>query len=295
MASGYIILPITEPLLNASGLVVQGAMLSIYENGMSSGTLATLYSDAALTTPITNPLTSDAAGRFYDQATTIWASDAMAYGMVVALPDGSTLTYEDRYILTAATDISGLAPIDSPNFTGVPTAPTPALNDSSGKLATTAYVQGQGYAGLASPAFTGTPTAPTASPGTNTTQLATTAFVTAAVTSGATAGYYQSNTITVTPGSNGSVSHGLGVNPKRVQAVMVCTNAINGIAVGSEIPVWMNHDTGGDHGPMLVVVNDSTTIKYQFPNSTVLVLNTSGVSFNATSSNFGMVIRAWEN
>ena len=34
---------------------------------------------------------------------------------------------------------------------------------------------------LNSPAFTGTPTAPTAAPGTNTTQLATTAFVTAAI------------------------------------------------------------------------------------------------------------------
>jgi hypothetical protein len=36
---------------------------------------------------------------------------------------------------------------------------------------------GSGGAPLNSPAFTGTPTAPTAAPGTNTTQLATTAFV----------------------------------------------------------------------------------------------------------------------
>jgi hypothetical protein len=41
--------------------------------------------------------------------------------------------------------------------------------------------RGSGGAPLNSPAFTGTPTAPTAAPGTNTTQIATTAFVTAAV------------------------------------------------------------------------------------------------------------------
>ena len=40
------------------------------------------------------------------------------------------------------------------------------------------------YAGLNSPAFTGTPSAPTAAPGTNTTQLASTAFVSAAVAAG---------------------------------------------------------------------------------------------------------------
>lgn len=36
----------------------------------------------------------------------------------------------------------GLATINSPNFTGTPTAPTPALGDNSTKIATTAFVQG---------------------------------------------------------------------------------------------------------------------------------------------------------
>ena len=96
------------------------------------------------------------------------------------------------------------APIDSPNFTGVPTAPTPAQGSSDGQLATTAFVTnavadsvvgvasfntrtgavvlttaditGVGGAVLASPIFTGLPSAPTAAPG-DTTQLATTQFV----------------------------------------------------------------------------------------------------------------------
>jgi microcystin-dependent protein len=45
-------------------------------------------------------------------------------------------------------------------------------------------VQGSSIAPLTSPAFTGVPTAPTAAPGTSTTQLATTAFTAAAVAAG---------------------------------------------------------------------------------------------------------------
>jgi hypothetical protein len=73
--------------------------------------------------------------------------------------------------------------LDSPEFTGSPTAPTQSTSDNSTKLATTAYVKSNlaSYAPLASPALTGTPTAPTAGAGTNTTQLATTEFVSAAV------------------------------------------------------------------------------------------------------------------
>ena len=109
--------------------------------------------------------------------------------------------------------------MDSPSFTGTPTAPTATTGTSSTQLATTAFVQqeiqasggGGGeenvievvkvngtaltpdankavnvdlstYAKLAGPTFTGTPKAPTASTGTNTTQLATTAFVNASIT-----------------------------------------------------------------------------------------------------------------
>lgn len=104
------------------------------------------------------------------------------------------------------------APLDSPTFTGTPAAPTPAADDTTTKLATTAFVVGQASstapaangtaavgtskkfaradhvhgtdtsrAPLVSPAFTGTPTVPTAAAGTNTTQAASTAFVAASV------------------------------------------------------------------------------------------------------------------
>lgn len=101
------------------------------------------------------------------------------------------------------------APIASPAFTGVPTAPTPSANNNSGTIATTAYVDSSanvlatdynakissetsarnaaignaltGYAKLANPTFTGTVSAPTPTAGDNSSAVATTAFVHAAV------------------------------------------------------------------------------------------------------------------
>lgn len=56
-----------------------------------------------------------------------------------------------------------------------------------GTATTILAIGGDAKADVNSPAFTGTPTAPTAAPGTSNTQLATTAFVAAAVTSGSVA------------------------------------------------------------------------------------------------------------
>lgn len=100
------------------------------------------------------------------------------------------------------------APLDSPNLTGVPTAPTAAAGTSTSQIATTSYVVGMAAnsnplmdgavsigsstryarqdhvhptdtsrAAVNSPALTGVPTAPTAALNTNTAQIATTAFV----------------------------------------------------------------------------------------------------------------------
>lgn len=44
-------------------------------------------------------------------------------------------------IASLTTSIAGLAPLDSPTFTGTPAAPTPSTTDNSTKIATTAYVQ----------------------------------------------------------------------------------------------------------------------------------------------------------
>jgi hypothetical protein len=115
----------------------------------------------------------------------------------VAVPNG-TLTVGGYPVVTSG-NTGGLAPIDSPAFTGTPTAPTPSIGptpptDNSNAVATTAFVVGVTnqlasqvstlFAPLASPNFSGVPSAPTAAPGSSTAQLATTAFVMAAVASG---------------------------------------------------------------------------------------------------------------
>lgn len=78
--------------------------------------------------------------------------------------------------------LNGLAPLNSPVFTGTPTAPTPTAGDNSTNIATTQFVQETITTGLDDAALSGTPTTPTAAPGTLTTQVASTAFVGAEIT-----------------------------------------------------------------------------------------------------------------
>lgn len=175
MAGGRLILPITEPILSALGVPAPGSVLTYFDAGTSN--VSALFADADLSTPIENPQTADSAGRFYGQTTVIWADDGIAYDATLDVAGGSTLTFDTIYTLGAQANTSGFAPINSPTFTGIPQAPTPASNDNSAKIATTAYVQSQGFAPLNSPTFTGTPASVTAATGTNTTEIATTAFV----------------------------------------------------------------------------------------------------------------------
>lgn len=50
-----------------------------------------------------------------------------------------------RYFNAPRFAADGLAPLESPAFSGTPTAPSPDAEDSSTRLATTAFVKGQGY------------------------------------------------------------------------------------------------------------------------------------------------------
>ena len=140
------------------------------------------------------------------------------------------------------------APLASPNFLGVPTAPTAAPGTNTTQIATTAFVlanrgsgggtpsdtppnmDGAASAGvattysrgdhvhpsdtsrapLASPALTGNPTAPTQLAGDNSTRIATTAFVTTAVV--AAGGLLPSNNA---PLMDGVASPGVGTAASR--------------------------------------------------------------------------------
>jgi hypothetical protein len=138
-----------------------------------------------------NPASGDASNRI---ATTLFVDGGLS-DLQSLLP-----SLIDQELTTA-----NFAPINSPNFTGVPSAPTAAVGSSTGQLATTAFVHnavvaattgvasfntrtgavtlvtadvtGAGGAPLASPTFTGNPTAPTPVTGNSSASIATTAFV----------------------------------------------------------------------------------------------------------------------
>lgn len=132
-------------------------------------------------------------------------------------PNAANLLIDDVARLRTALDqidqdMTGRAPLDSPEFTGNARAAAPPQNDSSTRLATTAWVMGRGFmlpgmeavtsvagktgnvllsvsdisgaAPSASPSFTGTPTAPTPATEDNSQKIATTAFVKAQVDAG---------------------------------------------------------------------------------------------------------------
>lgn len=101
----------------------------------------------------------------------------------------ATRLYADNLIsvhMTAADPHPQYALKASTTLTGTPKAPTPASNDNSTQIATTAFVRTAAATLIdaalkASPSLAGTPTAPTPVAGNNSTQVATTAFVATAI------------------------------------------------------------------------------------------------------------------
>ncbi|MBS2294393.1 phage tail protein [Salmonella enterica subsp. enterica serovar Typhimurium] len=158
------------------------------------------------------------------------ANAAFVYAAINALINGAPGTMDTLKEIAAAINndpkfsetinnaLALKAPLASPAFTGIPTAPTASQGANSTQIANTAFVKAaittliNGAPGtldtlkeiaaainndpnfsttinnalalkapLASPALTGVPTAPTAAQGTNNTQIATTAYVRAAI------------------------------------------------------------------------------------------------------------------
>ena len=86
---------------------------------------------------------ADAAVLAITAGLTVPAGSAGLY--VVTVATGATSIVTGNITLASGapfvTKLPFLAPLSSPGFSGTPTAPTPALNDDSTKLATTAFVQ----------------------------------------------------------------------------------------------------------------------------------------------------------
>lgn len=73
MAAGRLIIPGFQPATDANGDRIAGAKLYFYANG--TVTLATVYTTAALTTELVNPVVADAAGNFPP----MWADTASTF------------------------------------------------------------------------------------------------------------------------------------------------------------------------------------------------------------------------
>lgn len=97
MAAGRLIWPLIEPVLNATGAVVSGAVLTVYQN--RTVTLANIFADMAMVTPIANPQSgvnaSNASGRFFVQTKVIWAVQGALYTLRIDRPDGTFDTIND--------------------------------------------------------------------------------------------------------------------------------------------------------------------------------------------------------
>lgn len=82
MASGRIVIPGWMPALDSNGAPIPNAQIYIYLNGTT--TLATVYSDDTLTTPIANPVEATSSGQFPE----IWTDDANLFSVSVDAPFG---------------------------------------------------------------------------------------------------------------------------------------------------------------------------------------------------------------
>jgi hypothetical protein len=194
---------------------VQNALCWWYDNAAAIGALVTSFNGRGGAVVLNSDditLACTATGA-WPQTNTPVSGDTSKKIANTAFVDDAVYNLQQWTIQTFETSaqINALnyAPINSPAFTGTPTAPTPAHGDSTGNLATTAFVQAAivssttgvasfntrtgavvltatdvsnaGGALLAGPIFTGVPQAPTPTVGDSSQKIATTAFVANAV------------------------------------------------------------------------------------------------------------------
>jgi hypothetical protein len=175
---------------------------------------------------------------------------------------------------------SGIAPLTSPAFTGVPTAPTAAVTTNTTQLATTAFVNAEiandtaNLAPLASPAFTGVPTAPTAAVNTNTTQLATTAFVNAEI----------ANDAPTKTGTGASGTWGISITGNAATATNATNVAVTTSSTASAFKIPFVNTISSTTGNYGLLQDDTATFTYNPSTNTLTAVNFSGaLSGNATT------------
>ena len=125
MAAGRIIVPGWMPALDQDGEPIPNARMYFYQNQTTS--LAVVYTDATLTTPLPNPVAANSSGQF----PAIWADDANLFSVTIDAPfgpPGQPFTYDSLGPSTSAnTDATNKLDRDGLNA-------EPALLDNIGDV-----------------------------------------------------------------------------------------------------------------------------------------------------------------
>lgn len=142
-----------RPALDANGLTISGATLTFYATGTT--TLQNVYADSGLVTPLTNPVTANAAGVW----PAIYLNDALTYRCVLKDADGVTLNDQDPYLADVADTVtSSLTAVANAAAASASAASTSATNAATSATnaaasATAASTSATAAAGSASTAI----------------------------------------------------------------------------------------------------------------------------------------------
>lgn len=143
--SGYVFATVTNLTLGGSSNIVLGGLATIVSGNDLQFNTATFASDLLVKgTTFTKAIQVGDIAHAGQTNLDLISSTQSAYDVRLAITGGTTTAGQGSLNVEAASftvNNAELAFIDSPSFTGTPTAPTPSRNDSSTKLATTAFVQ----------------------------------------------------------------------------------------------------------------------------------------------------------
>jgi len=123
--SGLLIVPNYMPALDANGSPSSGALLYVYVN--ETVTLASIFSDEALATPLSNPVVAASDGSF----ALIYADEAHAYSTALTTSTGAQLkpSYDNVF-----PTISAGGTFSAANVSFIPDVPTPPTRNVQDKL-----------------------------------------------------------------------------------------------------------------------------------------------------------------
>ena len=136
-------------------------------------------------------------------------------------------------------------------------------------------------ANLESPNFTGTPTAPTATTGTNTTQIATTEFVTSAVIG---AGGDHNSLIGLQGGTSGQYYHLTADKHDATAGTGGTPSSSNKYVTEDGLPVYLSTYTGGFGTLSGLSVNGNVSVSGITVNINNTLISTEGLEINSTGS-----------